>query len=241
MIIKRIAKGIKEQDWFVVIIEVMIVVVGIFIGLQVDEWRTDGENNRLEYQYLTQLHDGISMVISREEERVESSKINKLLMEEVGLYFNQSDDNFTMTKDHCKVLASSHVFADAIDSPAAIKELLVTGRIMLISNNQLRTTIINFDSLIESYKQIRDDVQQDRAVLSRRFPDLISMSVNWDKTECKFDRMVKHRGFLNEFFDNRLRHAGYSNSVILEQQAKREELHKLLDRELNITHSKPIP
>jgi hypothetical protein len=241
MIIKRIAKGIKEQDWFVVMIEVMVVVVGIFIGLQVDEWRKDGENNRLEYQYLTQIHDGISMMISREEEIVESSKKNKLLLEEVALYFNQSDDNVTMTKDHCKVLARSHTFADVIDSPATIKELLVTGRIMLISNNELRTTIINFDSLIESYKQLRNDVQQDRAVLSRRFPDLISMSVNWDKTECEFDKMAKHRGFLNEFFDNKFRKAAYINSVILEQQAKREDLHKLLDRNLAITHSKPIP
>ncbi len=38
MIIKRLATGIKNQDWFVVIVEVMIVVVGIFIGLQVDDW-----------------------------------------------------------------------------------------------------------------------------------------------------------------------------------------------------------
>ena len=33
MIIRRIAKGIKEQDWFVVSIEVLIVVVGIFFGM----------------------------------------------------------------------------------------------------------------------------------------------------------------------------------------------------------------
>jgi hypothetical protein len=38
MIIKRISEGIKNQDWFVVTIEIMIVVVGIFIGLQVDDW-----------------------------------------------------------------------------------------------------------------------------------------------------------------------------------------------------------
>jgi hypothetical protein len=31
MIIKRLAKGIRSQDWFVVTVEIMIVVVGIFI------------------------------------------------------------------------------------------------------------------------------------------------------------------------------------------------------------------
>ncbi len=34
MIIRRISEGIKNQDWFVVMVEVMIVVVGIFIGLK---------------------------------------------------------------------------------------------------------------------------------------------------------------------------------------------------------------
>lgn len=41
MIIKRLAEGIKKQDWFVVSVEIMIVVIGIFIGLQVDDWNND--------------------------------------------------------------------------------------------------------------------------------------------------------------------------------------------------------
>ena len=38
MILKRIAKGIKDQDWFVVTIEIVIVVIGIFLGMQVTDW-----------------------------------------------------------------------------------------------------------------------------------------------------------------------------------------------------------
>ncbi|MFT4630918.1 MAG: hypothetical protein ACI8PV_002051, partial [Dinoroseobacter sp.] len=38
MIIRRLTESIKQQDWFVATIEIMIVVVGIFIGLQVDDW-----------------------------------------------------------------------------------------------------------------------------------------------------------------------------------------------------------
>jgi hypothetical protein len=32
------ADAIRQQNWFTVVIEVFIVVVGIFIGLQVDDW-----------------------------------------------------------------------------------------------------------------------------------------------------------------------------------------------------------
>ncbi len=38
MIIRRLADALREQNWITVVLEVMIVVVGIFIGLQVDGW-----------------------------------------------------------------------------------------------------------------------------------------------------------------------------------------------------------
>jgi len=218
-------------------IEVMVVVVGIFIGLQVDDWRTAHENKRFENQYITHLHDELSLMIIRDKTVVKRSNKAIKLLEEAGLYFSQSSDTLAMTPEHCFAIARSHIFADAIESPAVIKELLVTGRIMLISKDALRASIVNFDSSIEAYKQLRDDIQQDRIVLSRRHSELISMGFGWDKTECNFERMAKHRGFLNEFYDNMLRYLTYSRVVILEQQIKRVELHKLLDKELNITHS----
>jgi len=38
MILHRLAEGVRAQNWFTVIVEVLIVVVGIFLGLQVDDW-----------------------------------------------------------------------------------------------------------------------------------------------------------------------------------------------------------
>ena len=38
MILRRLAEAIREQNWFTVFIEFLIVVAGIFVGLQVDDW-----------------------------------------------------------------------------------------------------------------------------------------------------------------------------------------------------------
>ncbi len=38
MILGRLATGLKQRDWGTIVLEVLIVVVGIFIGLQVDDW-----------------------------------------------------------------------------------------------------------------------------------------------------------------------------------------------------------
>ena len=40
MIIQRLATGIKNQDWFVVMVEVMIVVVGVYLGIFIGEAAT---------------------------------------------------------------------------------------------------------------------------------------------------------------------------------------------------------
>ncbi len=38
MILRRIAEAIRKMDWVVVTIELLVVIVGIYLGLQVDEW-----------------------------------------------------------------------------------------------------------------------------------------------------------------------------------------------------------
>ena len=66
MILRRLADGIKNQDWFVVVVEIMIVVVGIFIGLQVDDWN-EARLDRLEEQkVLARLHNELETSVDPE-------------------------------------------------------------------------------------------------------------------------------------------------------------------------------
>ncbi len=55
MILRRMANGIRQQDWFTVVLEVLIVVVGIFIGLQVDDWNEARKEQALARDYLARL------------------------------------------------------------------------------------------------------------------------------------------------------------------------------------------
>jgi hypothetical protein len=55
MIIERIARALRQQDWFTVVLEVLIVVVGIFIGLQVDGWNEERKLRGQEKVYLERL------------------------------------------------------------------------------------------------------------------------------------------------------------------------------------------
>ncbi len=47
MILRRLATSIRKQDWFAVVIETLIVVLGVFLGLQVNNWN-EARINRME-------------------------------------------------------------------------------------------------------------------------------------------------------------------------------------------------
>lgn len=59
MILQRIATGLKKRDWGTVVLEVLIVVVGIFIGLQVDDWNESRKDRAEETRYLVRLKSDI--------------------------------------------------------------------------------------------------------------------------------------------------------------------------------------
>lgn len=57
MILKRIADGIRAQNWFTVFIELLIVVFGVYIGIYIGEFQTQREHIKNTNQALMALED----------------------------------------------------------------------------------------------------------------------------------------------------------------------------------------
>lgn len=56
MIIRRFVAALRQQDWATVVIEFLIVVAGIFVGLQVDDWNRTRVAALEERDLLVDLH-----------------------------------------------------------------------------------------------------------------------------------------------------------------------------------------
>ena len=55
MILRKLAEAVRKQSWSTIILEVLIVVVGIFFGLQVDAWNQNRKDRTAEAVYLERL------------------------------------------------------------------------------------------------------------------------------------------------------------------------------------------
>ena len=47
MILRSVTKHIKDQNWFAVGLDFLIVVVGVFIGIQVANWNEEQQQQQL--------------------------------------------------------------------------------------------------------------------------------------------------------------------------------------------------
>ena len=60
MILQRFSQAVLKQNWFTVALEIMIVVVGIFLGLQVDDWNEVRKYRQQESLYLDKIFDDMA-------------------------------------------------------------------------------------------------------------------------------------------------------------------------------------
>lgn len=57
---RRLAQRLREHDWFAAIIELVIVIAGILIALQVSNWNQDRQDARRGHDYLARLRSDIA-------------------------------------------------------------------------------------------------------------------------------------------------------------------------------------
>jgi hypothetical protein len=57
MAVARLSRRLREHDWFAATIEVLIVIVGILVALQVSNWNADRQERRLARAYEQRLHE----------------------------------------------------------------------------------------------------------------------------------------------------------------------------------------
>jgi hypothetical protein len=148
MIIQRLSKGIKNQDWFVVMVEVMIVVVGIFIGLQVDDWNEERKQRQQEQEYLIALNQDIttSKLILAEHKVFIEERLGYLKV----LMKPETASNSEIDNDQMELMVWRGIFwINLLErSMSVYEELKSSGQLATIQDSELRRMLSRLDLLL---------------------------------------------------------------------------------------------
>ena len=193
MILRKLAAAMREQNWFTVVLEILIVVVGIFVGLQVDGWNEARKDKAKERVYLERL----SRDIDRDSDLLlQAIRSADERASDAVLAMNGLADPTSLETDPCQFLSSiqrasqnyfpvlySHTFTEIVSS----------GHLELIRSDDLKDELSQYytahesaEQWMASYRQINLDYAKAFAgVLSRDQFKIVTRFE--DGEQCKID------------------------------------------------------
>jgi hypothetical protein len=167
MLLRRITKHVKDQNWFAVGIDFCIVVIGVFIGLQVANWNDSRNEQRRAQNYLERLTQ--DMRVNME---VLAGRENSYAMQiDYGLTALEATQPPETREDAWIIIRAffqaSHAFTITLNR-GTYDEIINSGNLALLQDQEL------VDALSEFYAfggfATIEDIPDYRVNLRRRVP-----------------------------------------------------------------------
>ena len=174
MILRKLAAAMREQNWFTVVLEILIVVVGIFVGLQVDGWNEARKDKVKEKIYLERLFRDVerdSGLLSRSIRSADERATDAVLA------MNGLTDLISLEADPCQFLASirraSQNFFPVLYSHT-FTEIVSSGHLELIRSDDLKDELSQYYTAHESAEQFMASYRQINLDYAKAFAGVLS-------------------------------------------------------------------
>ncbi len=148
MLLRRILLHIRSENWFAVFLDLVVVVAGLFIGLQVDTWWSERQDARLGDVYLSEIQEDFELNKSRLE--LETARLEDILRNLAALYEQSVLASpvlpVTDLNDRFRLIADMPVF---IPVTRAYTNLTGSGDLKLLRSRKLKNELADYYSAAE--------------------------------------------------------------------------------------------
>ena len=162
MILRRLSQSIREQNWTAIVIEFVLLVSGVFLGIQASNWNEERHESARQSVYFERLHTD---VIGIRERMLEHFNVYRMQVENADYLLSlvrASDAEFgAVVIDHDRVQAAF----DAVSAlrippavPATYSEMISEGQLSSIKNPELRDALAAYDRLSGVVSQVARNV-----------------------------------------------------------------------------------
>jgi hypothetical protein len=245
MIVSRVIAHFRRQEWAAIAIDFVIVVLGVFIGLQVQAFAVERERQKSERDYLTRLHGEVEQLLETRARYDRSrTKFSADLLGAVKV-LNDAEGTTPLSLEQCDAVAgSAHTTVPPAELPT-VAELLSTGRLDHLSSATVRTAILTFVQDAVRARDLIVVITDSGRDLGKAHPHLITHHVGasririeevWLNPECRTAAMRADPAFRNELSENAYMYNVYTTRAVLPVSRQLAALHAVLDAEMGIAH-----
>ena len=252
MLLRRITKHVKDQNWFAVALDFFIVVVGILIAFRITEWSEARSDAIAEQALLERLHEEVSQSQAIDAATSEYYFDNRLknLLSARHVVFDLKDRK-ELTDAECQAIGFSHYPLIGVGGTIPVlTELMSTGEITLIGDE---TIVDEISKLTDWFDSVRTAIESNRpkiTLLSQAFPEMLSIglkpnSVTTSEFEvdpydvfytCEASAMRASAAFRNAFGENVTLQRNLLEATVLPARQTLSDLHDALDQALGEAH-----
>ncbi len=151
MILRRITEHVKAQNWFAVGLDFLIVVIGVFFGLQASNWNDAARMRALEQSYISRTAEDLRSSISTFEAELEAATASRRALERfISAIEAPSTPDAELLSATQGYLTEGVFLAAFSPTRATFEELRSTGNLDIIRDRQLREALIDLDTFYES-------------------------------------------------------------------------------------------
>lgn len=166
MILRRLSKSLKEQNWTAIWIEFVLLVVGVFLGIQVSNWNAERETQRQSAIFTARLIADLQVEAWAYVYLIEYNKdvlVNaRRALEGLSGEHPMSDEQLLISAYR----ASQYESQDR--RRATFDELVSTGTIGLITNQRLRETATSVYSSTLIEQTLAESKQSEYRLMFRK-------------------------------------------------------------------------
>ncbi len=151
MILRRIIDHVKTQNWTAVALDFVIVVVGVFMGIQLGDWNAQRHERLSEMQYLDRFADDIELTLAhiREEQAFTVSSLRVIENFTTQLDRNSITDEQLVEATN-GYLTTGAFFANFRPNRTTFDDLIATGNFDIIADEAIRTGLTNLHARYEA-------------------------------------------------------------------------------------------
>lgn len=171
MLLRRITKHTKDQNWTAVAIDFAIVVLGVFLGMQVSNWNEARQDRTEERSLLVRLLDeSIELQGARESERANYQRIARSLNETWHVILS-TETTAKLSQELCDAAATSHIVTRPSDDMPSLDDALGTDRIALIRSEEIQGQLRRFALSQRTQRSRFDELASNPFRLGHLYPE----------------------------------------------------------------------
>jgi hypothetical protein len=165
MILRRLSQSLKQQNWTAIWIEFILLIAGVFLGIQVANWNEAQQDIKRESEFIARLDRDFQKIDARLADNIskweEITTAQLHVLEDLNGYKQQG----SWTRPKSEILQDlNKIFNSRIPAPrsATYVELLSAGQLGLLRDSKLRDVLLEYDMQV-GYSQTAYNILVQRA------------------------------------------------------------------------------